>query len=71
MIYGIMCIIRPGGESSAFNRVKQRLHQKAAKRRRDRHVQPARPLYVNNINSQRLHCCFRTLYGKGSVYGKD
>lgn len=29
---------------------------------------PTKPLYVNNINSQRLHDCFRTLYGNDDVH---
>ncbi|CAD7927849.1 unnamed protein product [Amoebophrya sp. A120] len=29
---------------------------------------PAKPLYVNNINSQRMHDCFRTLYGNDEVH---
>ncbi|CAD7928384.1 unnamed protein product [Amoebophrya sp. A25] len=28
----------------------------------------AKPLYVNNINSQRMHDCFRTLYGTDDVH---
>jgi len=58
-------------------RVKQRLQRQARKRRR-RNAQkqglalapdapPGRPLYVNNINSQRLHCCFRSLFGKDEM----
>jgi len=63
---------RPDGFAvGTFNRAKKRLQEKAAKRRRGQKktagAAPARPLYVNNINSQRLHCCFRTLYGKDEV----
>ncbi|CAL1127485.1 unnamed protein product [Cladocopium goreaui] len=49
-----------------FSTSKQRLQEKAAKKRKAKQVQgaPAKALYVNNINRQRLHCCFRTLYGK-------
>lgn len=57
------------GNASAmdcFSTSKQRLQEKAAKKRKTKQVQgaPAKALYVNNINRQRLHCCFRTLYGK-------
>eukprot|EP00435_Cladocopium_sp_Y103_P000550 s4456_g1.t1 len=57
------------GNASAmdcFSTSKQRLQEKAAKKRKAKQVQgaPAKALYVNNINRQRLHCCFRTLYGK-------
>merc|ERR1740121_2547779 len=55
-----------------FGKVKAQLQEKAARRRKaERRGQPeeapARPLYVNNINSQRLHCCFRSLYGKDEM----
>uniref|UniRef100_A0A7S4S9B5 Uncharacterized protein n=1 Tax=Alexandrium monilatum TaxID=311494 RepID=A0A7S4S9B5_9DINO len=58
--------------ANVFARVKKQLQEKAAKKRRARQppgsdATPARPLYVNNINSQRLHCCFRTLYGKDEM----
>eukprot|EP00747_Dinoflagellata_sp_TGD_P070322 gnl/TRDRNA2_/TRDRNA2_156542_c1_seq1.p1 gnl/TRDRNA2_/TRDRNA2_156542_c1~~gnl/TRDRNA2_/TRDRNA2_156542_c1_seq1.p1 ORF type:complete len:775 (+),score=142.89 gnl/TRDRNA2_/TRDRNA2_156542_c1_seq1:179-2326(+) len=61
-----------GGSMGMFNRVKQRLEEKAAKARKQRQKgpdagAPRRPLYVNNINSQRLHDCFRTLYGQDDV----
>eukprot|EP00434_Breviolum_minutum_P011293 symbB.v1.2.009965.t1/scaffold623.1/size335370/8 len=57
------------GSASAmdcFSHSKQRLQEKAAKKRKAKQIQgaPAKALYVNNINRQRLHCCFRTLYGK-------
>jgi len=65
------------GEPSSFMQVKQRLQVKAQARRRveaarrgqrlAQDAPPPRPLYVNNINSQRLHCCYRTLYGKDEV----
>jgi len=57
---------------NTFNDVKLRLQERAAKKRRRQLPRgadsaPARPLYVNNINSQRLHCCFRSLYGKDEM----
>eukprot|EP00446_Apocalathium_sp_SHHI-4_P009045 CAMPEP_0177153396 /NCGR_PEP_ID=MMETSP0367-20130122/1055_1 /TAXON_ID=447022 ORGANISM="Scrippsiella hangoei-like, Strain SHHI-4" /NCGR_SAMPLE_ID=MMETSP0367 /ASSEMBLY_ACC=CAM_ASM_000362 /LENGTH=1164 /DNA_ID=CAMNT_0018598549 /DNA_START=58 /DNA_END=3555 /DNA_ORIENTATION=+ len=65
------------GELSSFAKIKQILQGKAQARRRKiarsrgehllANAQPARPLYVNNINSQRLHCHFRTLYGKDEM----
>merc|ERR1712190_127158 len=64
---------RPHGMTVAqFGKVKAQLQEKAHRRRRqERRGQPdetpQRPLYVNNINSQRLHCCFRSLYGKDEV----
>lgn len=56
--------------ASAFGRVQQRLHERAAKSQRQRGLTPGeqpRALYVNNINSQRLHNCFRSLYGQDDV----
>eukprot|EP00913_Durusdinium_trenchii_P030402 g28478.t1 len=41
--------------------------ERAAKKRKAKVGSPGpapKALYVNNINRQRLHCCFRTLYGK-------
>ncbi|CAE7584229.1 RANGAP1 [Symbiodinium necroappetens] len=55
----------------SFGFMKQRLQDKAARRRKAKQKQgqpggtgPPKALYVNNINRQRLHCCYRTLYGK-------
>eukprot|EP00439_Symbiodinium_sp_Y106_P009970 s4495_g1.t1 len=56
----------------SFGFMKQRLQDKAARRRKAKQNQgqpgggtgPPKALYVNNINRQRLHCCYRTLYGK-------
>jgi len=59
--------------TGAFERVRKRLHDRAAKlknaqrRANEQNLTPRRPLYVNNINSQRLHDCFRTLYGQDDV----
>lgn len=54
--------------SSSFGRVQQRLQDRAARRRRGKKDDPPRrQLYVNNINSQRLHDCFRTLYGQDDL----
>lgn len=57
--------------SGVFGHVKQELQAKAAAKRKKQKgaagAVPSRPLYVNNINSQQLHCCFRTLYGKNDV----
>jgi len=48
-----------------FSTAKQKLQEKAAKKRKGKQGEGvAKALYVNNINRQRLHCCFRTLYGK-------
>eukprot|EP00931_Biecheleriopsis_adriatica_P065100 TRINITY_DN39724_c0_g1_i1.p1 TRINITY_DN39724_c0_g1~~TRINITY_DN39724_c0_g1_i1.p1 ORF type:complete len:1898 (+),score=373.96 TRINITY_DN39724_c0_g1_i1:40-5694(+) len=49
-----------------FNEAKKRLQERAAKKRKrqSQGMPPPKALYVNNINRQRLHCCFRTLYGK-------
>lgn len=65
-----------GAAVSTFSRIKLRLQERASRRRRGKQnptsptsgdATPSRPLYVNNINSQRLHCCFRTLYGKDDM----
>jgi len=55
-----------GSAMDIFSNIKQRLQEKAAKRRKAKQGQgnPPKALYVNNINRQRLHCCYRTLYGK-------
>lgn len=76
-VLGITPLVSQGGDPSTFARIKKRLHQRADKRRRKQarrqgltlaqDEQPGRPLYVNNINSQRLHCSFRTLYGKDEM----
>eukprot|EP00929_Paragymnodinium_shiwhaense_P119158 TRINITY_DN91032_c0_g1_i1.p1 TRINITY_DN91032_c0_g1~~TRINITY_DN91032_c0_g1_i1.p1 ORF type:complete len:1888 (-),score=482.22 TRINITY_DN91032_c0_g1_i1:66-5597(-) len=58
-----------GAAASSFGRVQQRLRDQAAKKRKklNRDAPPKRPLYVNNINSQQLHDCFRTLYGQDDL----
>jgi len=59
--------------SNIFSRCQQRLQDNATKRRKKLGRQtgtdsaPRRPLYVNNINSQRMHDCFRTLYGQDDL----
>lgn len=56
---------------SLFSKVQKRLQERAMRNRRARlgpeAALPKRPLYVNNINSQRLHDCFRSLYGQDDV----
>lgn len=50
-----------------FGASKVKLQERAAKKRKAKVGSPGpapKALYVNNINRQRLHCCFRTLYGK-------
>jgi len=59
-----------GGTSplGIFGQIQERLQERATKLRQQRgRKEPWRPLYVNNINSQRLHDCFRTLYGQDDV----
>lgn len=66
-----------GSQNSSFAMVKLKLQAKAhkrrcqdAKRRGDSAtsaVTAPRPLYVNNINSQRSHCSYRTLFGKDEM----
>jgi len=59
-----------GGTSPAgiFGQIQTHLQERAARRRQQKRIaQPWRPLYVNNINSQRLHDCYRTLYGQDDV----
>lgn len=58
----------------AFSHAQKRLAERAAKARKARRPKgepeptgPRRPLYVNNINSQRLHDCFRSLYGQDDM----
>lgn len=60
---------RSGGPpAGSFARVHSRLADAAARGRKRGGLQaPRRPLYVNNINSQRLHDCFRTLYGQDDI----
>jgi len=55
--------------SSSFGRCQQRMQDQSTRRRKKRgeEVGPRRPLYVNNINSQQLHDCFRTLYGQDDL----
>lgn len=61
-------------EQHALHQAQKVLRDRAAKTRSakkkglDEKTQtPKRPLYVNNINSQRLHDSFRTLYGQDDV----
>lgn len=59
--------------ASGFGRVQQKLQEQVSRQKKKERKAAAaaggaqRPLYVNNINSQRLHDCFRTLYGHDDV----
>jgi len=73
--HGVLLPLDRGGHNNesqtSFGMITQRIHEGVAKKRRRAgaapDAPPRRPLYVNNINSQRLHDCYRTLYGQDDL----